>query len=133
MCIMKKIIVYSKPDYLGAYIPVRLDDKQREVLKEILKDDEIIEIENKHESGGVGGIVNTHKIDAIVIDKTAAKRNEMSIFHEKYPDIKIIFRVTFSKYTDDKTVKMFGYFEVPKLYKYIEVYDYVCDTYRLPE
>ena len=129
---MKKIIVYSKPDYLGAYIPVRLDDGQRELLKKILNDDEIIEIENNPKSGGVGGIVNTHKIDAIVIDKTAAKRNEMSIFHEKYPDIKIIFRVTFSKYTDDKTVKTFGYFEVPKRYKYIEVYDYVYDTYRLP-
>ena len=133
MYIMKKIIVYSKPDYLGACIPVRLDDKQRELLKVILKDDEIVEIENTPESGGVGGIINTHHIDAIIIDKTTAKKNEMSIFHEKYPDIKIIFRVTFSKMMIDETVKVFGYFEVAKRYKYVEIYDYECERYHLPE
>ena len=130
---MKKIIVYSKGDILGACITVRLDDNQRELLKAILKDDEIVEIENTPESGGVMGIINNHNIDAIVIDKTAAKRNEMSLFHEKYPDIKIIFRVLFSKFVIDETVSVFGYFEVAKRYKYIQIYDYECERYRLPE
>lgn len=131
---MKKIIIYSnRNDMLGAWIPVRLDDGQRELLKRILKDDEIIEIENTPESGGVMGIVNNHHIDAIVIDKTAAKRNQMSIFHEKYPDIKIIFRVVFKKFVIDEEVPVFGYFEVAKKYKYVEIYDYECNRYRLPE
>lgn len=130
---MKKVIVYANGDILGDYFPVRIDDEQRGLLKTILKDDEIVEIENTMKSGGIMGIINTHHVDAIVIDKRAAKSNEMNIFHEKYPDIKIIFRILFSKFIIDEEVPVFGYFEVAKRYKYIEVYDYECDTYRLPE
>ena len=127
---MKNIIVYYCPSTLGYQRSVTLDDYQRGLLKEILNDNEIQEFKTDVDYG-IEEILKDNVIDAIVIDKSAAESTAMMEFHEKHPDIKIIFRVATFSY--DKNTSPFIRFELCKRYKNIRIFEYEYEGFPKPD
>lgn len=127
---MKNIIVYYCPSAIGYQRSVKLDDYQRGLLKEILNDNEIHEFKTDIDYG-IEEILKDNAIDAIIIDKSAIESTAMMKFHEKYPDIKIIFRV--ATFSPEKNTSMFIRFELCKHYKNIRIFEYDCEGFPKPD